>query len=209
MNVVQEKSQYWDSFYGSSGKSPPKVPSQFATFAATEFSARSAILEIGCGNGRDAEFFSLFGFNVLAIDASSQAISSCEENRRGDALYKHCQDGELKGAIEAFAQEHDRLCVYGRFFLHAITEEEQQSLIDVLNKTLPATTMLAFEYRTLKDAEAEKEFGTHYRRFIDHARLISTFETNGYDVLYEIEGRGFAKYKDEDAFVGRIVLEKR
>lgn len=208
MNVVQEKSQYWDSFYGSSGKTPPSVPSQFATFAATEFNGRPAILEIGCGNGRDAEFFSLFGFSVLAIDASSQAIASCLENRRGDAQYKHCENGELHEAVKAFAQKHDQICVYGRFFLHAITEEEQLSLINVLNDALPASTMLAFEYRTLKDAEAEKEFGSHYRRFIDHAGLIETFKANGYHVIYEIEGRGFAKYKDEDAFVGRIVLKK-
>lgn len=209
MNVVQEKSQYWDSFYGSSGRTPPSIPSQFATFAATEFNSRSAILEIGCGNGRDAEFFSLFGFSVLAVDASSQAIASCLENRRGDAQYKHCQNGELLTAIEAFAKAHGQFCVYGRFFLHAITEEEQLEMINILNRSLPAATMLAFEYRTLKDADAAKEFGTHYRRFIDHRGLISTFESNGYDVLYEIEGRGFAKYRDEDAFVGRIVLEKR
>ena len=37
------------------------------------------MLEIGCGNGRDAIYFSSNGINVTAIDRCPVAISKCKE----------------------------------------------------------------------------------------------------------------------------------
>ena len=38
------------------------------------------ILEIGCGEGRDARYLLNKGYNVLATDVSKEAINYCKEN---------------------------------------------------------------------------------------------------------------------------------
>ena len=39
-----------------------------------------SILEIGCGEGRDAKFLLKKGYNVLATDVSVEAINYCKQN---------------------------------------------------------------------------------------------------------------------------------
>ena len=62
----------------------------------------------------------------------------------------------------------------------------------------------------MADAEQEKVFGDgHYRRYLDHRATLAGIEAAGFSVLYEIEGHGLAKYRDEDAKVGRCVAMKQ
>ena len=67
------RSEYWSQFYLSQPQS--QFPSPFAQYCATKLSAGQTILEIGCGNGRDARFFAKAGFQVVGIDKSEEAIS--------------------------------------------------------------------------------------------------------------------------------------
>jgi hypothetical protein len=209
MNDLENKGLHWDSFYSSDKLAPPVVPSQFAAFAASEFAGYGALVEFGCGNGRDSEFFGSLGLNVLATDASFQAIEACQsKSRHSNVTYRCLQAGDAADTLRSFVAEHGKIAVYGRFFLHAITPEEQANLFAAFAQALPAETALAFEYRTTGDADAEKAFGTHYRRFIDHAAFVGELAGSGYEVSYEIEGYGYAKYKTEDACVGRVVLRR-
>ena len=85
----------------------------------------SNILDIGCGNGRDALFFSQHGHNVVGIDASKAGISVALENCRNHgftANFQTCKIFMIQEVIsvssnitgECFA------AIYARFFLHAI-----------------------------------------------------------------------------------------
>ena len=48
----------------------------------------------------------------------------------------------------------------------------------------------------------------HFRRYLDHRAVLGRIESVGFRVEYEVEGRGFAKYGEEDALVGRCVVVK-
>jgi len=69
--------KYWNNFYSNSGS--VLCPSQFAAYVLNEFSPTKKIIDIGCGNGRDSLFFASHGLNVLGIDGSLSAISSCQK----------------------------------------------------------------------------------------------------------------------------------
>lgn len=57
------------------------VPSKIVveTIQSFSLSADSKILEIGCGEGRDAHFLLTHGFDVLATDVSSEAVCYCKK----------------------------------------------------------------------------------------------------------------------------------
>lgn len=208
---------YWDSFYGRSNLPLPSLPSQFAAFALGEMFALGVedkvegVIEFGCGNGRDSHFFSAYDFDLLALDASAEAIELCRSfSRQPRAHFEQCRATEAREQVEGFLSGKQRVAVYARFFLHAIREEEQNDFLSLLGTLLPAGCLLFLEYRTVADAEQEKVFGDgHYRRYLDHRATLAGIEAAGFSVLYEIEGHGLAKYRDEDAKVGRCVAMKQ
>ncbi|WP_323114234.1 class I SAM-dependent methyltransferase [Pseudomonas guariconensis] len=205
-----EESNYWDRFYSNRRKSAPAYPSQFAAFAINEFTEVDGIIEFGCGNGRDSGFFAAYGFDMLCLDASAEAIELCRSrNQYPHVGYVHSPAAASREYIKAFLDGKRKVAVYARFFLHAIEEREASALLDLLGVLLPVQSQLFFEYRTVEDAEQEKIFGTdHYRRYLDHQETLENIQKAGFNVTYQIEGRGLAKYRDEDAKVGRCVAHK-
>src|SRR5437868_3836550 len=66
---------YWDTFYsGQSISAPPADPSRFAKSVDQNLDPGVAVVEIACGNGRDASFFARQGRKVFAVDQSQAAI---------------------------------------------------------------------------------------------------------------------------------------
>jgi trans-aconitate methyltransferase len=208
MTSKQSIHNYWNEFYSTSTNNPPPFPSQFAAFVAGEIPNRSAIIEFGCGSGRDTEFFAFLGHTILGLDGSESAISKCTRFSNTSAEYQTADLSESKPILERFISRHSVIIVYARFFLHAITEEEQDSFITLLSDSLQINSLLAFEYRTREDIGNEKSFGNHFRRYIDHTALQLKLADSGFKIQYQIKGKGLAKYKSEDAEVGRIVCTK-
>jgi tellurite methyltransferase len=205
-----EKSSYWDAFYSSRKKGAPAYPSQFAAFAINELVDVDGVIEFGCGNGRDSEFFAAYGFDLLGLDASAEAIELCRSRSAHEhASYVQCPAGAARDEIKGFLAGKRRVAVYARFFLHAIDEDEANVFLDLLSVVLPAQSQVFFEYRTVDDASQDKTFGTdHYRRYLDHDDMLARIERAGFSINYQIEGHGLAKYRDEDAKVGRCVAQK-
>jgi len=193
------------------------LPSQFATFALGEILSTvgdateiDGVIEFGCGNGRDSYFFANHGFQLLALDASEQAIELCRvHNRHDHARYMICEASASRQEVESFLYGKQRVAAYARFFLHAIDENEQQEFLELLGGLLPSDSLLFLEYRTVGDSCQRKVFGDdHYRRYLDHQEVLSAIEASGFSIAYEIEGQGLAKYKSEDAKVGRCFAVK-
>ena len=72
---------YWEETYTKlSGDSDIVAhPSTFAIDISHRISQDDTILEIGCGNGRDAAFFSAKVSNYVGIDACPAAIARSKE----------------------------------------------------------------------------------------------------------------------------------
>lgn len=213
LQTQRRNEAFWQKFYD--GQLQDRVlspPSQFAAFIAQELSPRSSIIDVGCGNGRDTIFFSLLKFDVVGIDASEQGIAVARGNADHLGFEQTpffqslaCSD-RLVSEIEA--RTDAELCVYGRFFLHAIPQDEQDAFLTLLSKTLSAGQKLAFEYRTLEDENLLKVASPHYRRYQSMQQLDAQLYDLGFDKLYGTQGQGLAKYQDEDAHVARGIYQR-
>lgn len=209
--MTETTAEYWNRYYGTRTSPVPNIPSQFAAFVALEITADSTIVDIGCGSGRDSLFFANAGFNVLGIDASSSAVSLCQrtaEERgisRASFFCYNVDDPELLSRISAAAT--GRIVVYARFFLHAIPEEAELAFLRMV-AALSNLDLLAIEFRTDRDAQQTKVTGSHYRRFIPPLDFLSRAAKFGFFPAYFTEGFGYAKYRNDDAHVARVLMRR-
>jgi hypothetical protein len=68
---------------------------------------------------------------------------------------------------------------------------------------------MGVEYRTIRDSNGAKETDAHFRRFLNPADFQYAAAQHGFRVRYAVEGYGFAKYRQDDAYVARCLLERR
>ncbi len=202
--MMETNKEYWDRYYSAEIKDLTG-PSQFACFVLNEFPALRQIIDIGCGNGRDSAFFATYGKNVIGLDNSEKVILGNKDkyNRQRNLDFK------------VFDIRHDSLeisldrsvIIYSRFFLHAINKSSEDKFIEICESISQKTNVfVCVEYRTTKDKNLEKSTQKHYRRFINPSKLNSAFETSGFTEVYHREGLGYAKYKNDDAYVARTIF---
>ncbi|MBA3352398.1 MAG: methyltransferase domain-containing protein, partial [Blastocatellia bacterium] len=200
------KSVYWDDYYhGVKGVSSP---SPFALFVAEKLPPRQKILEVGCGNGRDASFFGEHGHEVTAVDNSAAAVELCQK------LHHDYSTQFLAGTLKRYSGEWAGRfdLVYSRFVLHAMTETEEVEMLQAAHRALRANGQILLECRSINDPLAREgevispteRIAGHYRRFIIRDELRDRLVSAGFEITYETEANGLAVFKDEDPVVIRI-----
>lgn len=205
-----ERTGYWDTYYAEQRTTRRPLPSQFATFVAGELDRPHDVVELGCGAGRDSIFFATNGHRVTGVDASVQAVESCSARAQAlgeDVTFRAAAIDDPTLADQIGPAEGPRV-VYARFFLHAITDEEEQAFFTLTKALTTPGDLLAVEYRTVRDSSGSKVTDTHYRRFVNPSHVQARALDLGFDVTYAVEGFGFAKYKQDDAYVARTIFTR-
>jgi cyclopropane fatty-acyl-phospholipid synthase-like methyltransferase len=209
------KSGYWEQYYSEHSHDKPQPPSQFAAFVIQEVQPIALAIDIGCGSGRDTFFFARHGVRAMGIDGSHVVIDSCSASvtRQGISnLSFECvavESSDLKRVLDRSLDGLEGIAVaYARFFLHAITEDEQRQLLDTVCSALRQGDVFAAEFRTTRDAPLSKVTAQHYRRYVDPSLLINEMAGRGFATTYMVEGFGYAKYKSDDAYIARLLFRK-
>lgn len=210
---------YWEEYYKKNNFNCNNSLFSSCVSKYLEFSDAS-ILELGCGNGRDAFYFEALGFSVVAID---QVVNELEflSNEFGDKNIKFISgDFTQLGKISDIQGMHFD-CIYSRFTLHSITTNDEKRLLSEVPRFLKEKGIFAIEARGKKnslcglgDKIEEDEcsvayrYNDHYRRFIDFDLLCKRLESD-FDLIYAKEDLGFAPYNGEDDFFFRILARKK
>lgn len=211
---LEQNEGYWDSFYKNLKLS---VPSQFCTMVAVELPKNTTVIEFGCGNGRDSLYLASQGIKIAAMDLSEQAIEGCKEKAtEGSLAHAQFLAGSLASSADlkqlfnkARSNSNDGKVVgYSRFVMHSIDDDQEKAFMLNLQENMLSGERIYLEFRSLEDAKLVKTFGNHYRRFVDTDRFVSAMEMLSFNLIYRITGQGMARYKDEDPFVSRLILEK-
>ncbi|SDF99436.1 class I SAM-dependent methyltransferase [Rhodobacter capsulatus] len=212
-----DRNEYWNNYYSRQTIAELSVPSQFAAFVANEIKDAAFVVDIASGSGRDSFFFARYFPSVLGVDQATSAIQRCRDlceahsvsNLRFETV--SAVDGALAAAIRGLRAggKTGAVLVYARFFLHAITSEEEQKFFDALEAALEPGDHVALEYRTIRDASNVKSTPDHYRRFVQPSSVLTALEARGFSVDYSVEGFGLAKYKQDDAYIARSLHRKR
>lgn len=176
-----QANKYWNTFYQDKDV-VTNEPSPFAQYCADNFILSGAsILDIGCGNGRDSNYFAALRCQVLAVDPFSDP----------NILAPY-----LKTGIDKLV---DIKCdyIYARFFIHAIPLKSEIKFWEYVKRNCKK---FAVECRSDKSAFD----GDHYRRFINIDELKERLDSFGFDYKIE-ENTGFAKFEDQDPVIIRVL----
>ena len=211
-----KSAEYWNKYYDK--KNVPLLPSQFSIFVLGDKPEIDIIIDVGCGNGRDTFFFAERGIPCLGIDGSETAITICTEQAKlrnletATFLNADVSDVSLYDKVAEYLSQykgHKNILIYSRFFIHAISDEEEAVLASTITKILNNNTgTVALEFRTKRDQFQVKITSNHFRRYIDPVGFFSRMEKQGFSVEYFVEGFGMAKYKSDDAHVARFFLNR-
>lgn len=202
--------EHWRSYYTTDGG--VLDPSPFARHVASLLTHPVTLLDVGCGNGRDASFFARQGHHVTACDISAEAIDLCLRNYNEPSL--SFIQGRLPDLIHKFAERFDVL--YSRFCFHAMPESEELATLTAASHLLREGGTLFVECRSINDPLARKgevlspneRLHGHYRRFIIPYALSDRVEASGFKVEELVESNGLAQFGDEDPVIIRLIAQR-
>ncbi len=206
---------YWENIYKAGAI--PEEPSRFAAHVMQKYAKpRQSLIELGCGNGRDAFFFAEKGADVLALDQCASEIEKLIETNG-----KH---ENLRFAAGDFTELEDKDSggydiVYSRFTLHSVTAEGQAKTLKWCYRNLAPGGLLCIETRGQKNEIYKKGkpvsgqpdayiYNDHYRRFVDFKKFVKDIKDIGFTIVESAEETGFAPYKDTDYHFIRIIARK-
>lgn len=208
-DVDHGRTEHWARFYAQAAA--PEEPSSFARQVHGKLAQGTSLLEVGCGNGRDASFFASEGFAVLGVDISEAAIALCRER------YTLRNLSFLAGDIRAVPDGAGPFgAIYSRFCLHAMTPAEEQVFVDLSHAQLEPGGSLFIECRSINDplarrgeviSKTERILG-HYRRFIVPDELEQRLREAGFALPEFAEEAGVARHGDDDPVVIRVRAER-
>ncbi len=196
---------YWDHFYDGAS---PMSPTPFAQYAAQFwFPQPTNILELGCGNGRDASWFASRGHAVVGVDLSESAIGACCRQQSGATFQQ--------GDFSKLDLDQKFSVIYSRFTLHSIDAPTESRTLEMVRKHLAPGGRFVVEARTIYDelcgrgtrvSDREWIYENHYRRFLDPVDLLSSAREFGFAPEFILMNRGLALWKDQDPVVIRLSL---
>jgi tellurite methyltransferase len=210
--MSDKKNKYWDEYYNSF-KSPNKMrmpPSQFAAFCRIELMQLNInqLIEIASGDGRDSIFFAQQGLHIIASDKSAAAVDLLTKKA---SLCDHLSVAKIDavgGALPTPGFRNSACAYYARFFIHTLDEKHLFMFFKNLSRAMHQSDYFFTEYRNEKDEELDKAMPSHFRNFFTTDYVTSVANENHLKCVYEVEGRGFAKWSVDDAVVTRQIYIK-
>ncbi|MFJ7663183.1 class I SAM-dependent methyltransferase [Lysinibacillus sp. NPDC097162] len=214
--------QYWEEFYKDRADLTESSNFSEFIFKKNEQSIKNKILiDLGCGTGKDTFYFAKNGFEVIGIDGSEEVIKinnniMDKHFNANKNIYFACVDlsdvnevQKLMSKFNEISTSQDKgILFYTRFFLHAITEETENLILESILENIQTSCEIVAEFRTKEDEELDKVFNDHYRRYIDTDLLITKLIKLGFSIQEFSKGRGFSIYKNENPYLARIILKK-
>jgi tellurite methyltransferase len=181
---------YWSTFYKQFNEMNPSGFACFIMNYLNDYKGPFTILDVGCGNGRDSYYLSSM-YNTTGIDISVIPTGTNPNLRfiQGDMIN---------------IDKSPYNVIYSRFTFHSITNEQQDKLI----QSIADNTILCIETRSSKDNDEYRTFGdTHYRNLTDMDYLLNLLEKYHFTILYSVESKDVAVYKEENPTCIRIICK--
>jgi len=238
--------QYWERFYqGKYGVTAPHEPSMFARWVTEQWEAserteptepteateptrrRPLVVDVGCGNGRDACHFADLGHAVLGLDYSFAGLAAAHDllgERLGDrgaqatlrpldlndaraTLVLGAELAQAADAARAAGNTQPPL-LYARFVAHAVDDHARDNLWRLGATVLRRGGRAYLEFRTHRDALTGHVFEEqHYRRYLMPHDVGAELQRHGGAIVHWEEGRGLAPFRSEDPDVCRMVVQ--
>jgi SAM-dependent methyltransferase len=196
---------YWENFYARRSLAGP---SPFALELTARPDLPQTVLDLGCGDGRDAVHFARAGRRVIGVDRSPRGLATARARAAAanvPAVF-YRRDFRTGDALIGLDLPPSPVLFYARFLLHAVGEAtEDQVLTGIAARARPGDE-LALEVRI---GPGSWTYGRHYRRLVEPAALQSRLERDGWTIVDSRSGPGLAPHAGEDPQVLRVLARKR
>lgn len=200
--------KFWNSFYKIN---KIEESSNFSKFIIKQKKSSSAILDIGCGNGRDSFYFKNFFKYVMGIDKSNVAVKQNNTINK----YKNLNFKRLDIVNRKLNFNRKFNNIYARFFLHTLNETEEHFFFTNIKKIMKKNSFVYLEFRTIKDPMMKKgikiskneRFTDHYRRFIDLVSFKNIVAKHKFKILYLKQSNRYSVYKNQKPHLARVILK--
>jgi SAM-dependent methyltransferase len=184
---------HWGLHYAA--REPISEPSTFARWCVREgwVAFADAVVDAGCGDGRDSAFFSSLGARVAAVDAAESAVRRVRA--RGLNVFCASMDA-LPLPLELFASRvpFGRVVAYSRFSLHAVPATVADAFFEWAARH---ADVLLVETRSVNDprhgsgepAGDGAFIDGHYRRFTRLNDLTAKLRDAGFRIEFAVVNR--------------------
>lgn len=207
----ETEKQYWDSYYSDNRNiATYNPPSQFAAFFLTELVGLNinTIIDIASGDGRDSLFFAQYGYEVIAVEKSREAVAYTQKIAQNFDNLNVINLDITKEQISSELVQGKSKVFYARFFIHTLTVSELALFFDNISKIMKRGDYLFLEYRNKDDAVRKKITPKHFRAFYTADFVSDKAMERGLQCSYEEKGTGFAKWGEDNASVSRQIFQK-
>ena len=164
------------------------------------------MLDLGCGQGQDALFFTENGYTITALDFSQQALAS----------FNHSKIKKVSGDMRNLSQFKDDSfdIVYSSFSMHFFRLEELHIIFKEIHRILKPNSFLMFIAKNKKDKYYGKGERIDNETFI-HEGMLRYFFTEpilkqlltDFKIIHFKESSKFHK-SEEPTFYFGIIAEK-
>lgn len=193
-------------------------PSNFAVEMMNKYKkANQKIVELGCGNGRDGLYFASLNNFYLGFDVNQLAIDTAKNLFMESKISRNYYDLQVSNVSNFDFQKKvgTSTLVYSRFFLHSISEKEEDLMLSKFKNECLKGTKFMIEARTIyDDLYGVGEFQSlhtyksdHLRRFIDPIIFYKKIN-KAFKILEFGVSKNWAIYGDANPFVLRTVFIK-
>jgi SAM-dependent methyltransferase len=146
--MITNARTYWDKHHGEMAPAASAdAPSDFALHCDPLMSARAVVLDLGCGNGRDAVYFADHGHRVVATDYSAVAIEQAGRRYTQDNLQFQVQD-----LTQPFPFPDGEFgVVYAHMSLHYFNHADTARIFTEIARVLRPGGQLLFKVKSTDD----------------------------------------------------------
>ena len=203
--------KYWNEYYKKN--IAPNEPSKFAKDILKYLDSGKKLIELGCGNGRDAMFLANNNISVVAIDQSESSINNLKQSVSNNNIECVVDDFIKTKLLKRESFDY----IYSRFTLHSISEEQEEKLLKRVYEGLKKDGLFLVEARSIKDdifglgekiARNTYVYNNHSRRFIVLDELVKKLTSYGFKIEFVNESNNYAAYKDQNPIVIRVIAKK-
>jgi SAM-dependent methyltransferase len=208
---MQHREHWWEFYFGRSSSAVSAEPTPFARWVHDQEHAETAIVDIGSGTARDSLWFARQGRDVLGLDYIPAATDTARRSAEREGLSARFRTFNLYDLRQVLAMGGELAhretppILYGRFLIHALEDVGRHHLWRIADMCLRRGGKCYLEFRTGLDARAEKEFGEHFRKYLDPDAVVAEIEARGGQIEHRQAGHGLAAYQNEDPHVCRLV----
>ncbi|SHG04638.1 LicD family protein [Jatrophihabitans endophyticus] len=208
MPRVAQEDVYWRDFHR---RTVFDEPSPFCRELLRRPDCPPTVVDIGCGDARDAVAFAASGRRVLALERAPIPLQLARSRASELLVVSDCDIADpqaFAAAVAGLSRDDGPVLFYLRFVIHLLSRDAERVLLGAIADAAGPGDVLAAEFRDLADRPLVKNLRTRFRGYRDGREVVAQLRDLGFDVEQADHATGRSPWGVEDPDLWRIVARR-